>query len=225
MTMQDTYKWGSIYVDASLTIDRLEDEGAFSGESREALRAFEESDPDYTGVGSGYGFYGAEDGQLPLVLIGMFGGYPGEALDEANLRAAKEWAEGRDNILTFSSWFGGCEMVSLWFDLSSSVDDLADAAQEAVDLAEGFRDYPVLDEELYCQIERENWDDMIQEMIKDAEDDHGELSMDHVAKIWELAGEFYGYWGEGHFDQDEWDKIIDKVLTGEVQLHQDDKLI
>lgn len=227
MTIQDTYKYGSLYVDAALTIDRLEDEGAFYGESREALRAFEESsadftfDPDYTGAIPG-GIYDGE--QLPLVLIGSFGGYPGESLDRANADAAKEWASEREDVMAFSSWFGGCEMVSLWYDLSSFTAG-PESAQEAVELAEGFMEYPVLDEDLLGQYEMEAMEALIGESITDTEVDREVTFTDAQRdKIYELAMDHFGYWEEGYFPQDTWDEIVDTVLNGEVQLHQDDEL-
>lgn len=227
MTMQDTWKYGSLYVDAALTIDRLEDGSAFTEDQREALCAFEESgadfsfDPDYHGLHTG-GFYGGD--QLPLVLIGTFGGYPGESMDLANAAAAKEWASDRDDVMAYSSWFGGCEMVSLWYDLSS-ITASRESAQEAVDLAEGFREYPVLDEDLWSRYQSDEWDGMVGEMIVDTEREREvEISEDQRDQIRELAQEWFGYWEEGYFPEDKWNEIIDQVLTGEVQLHQDVEL-
>lgn len=66
---------------------------------------------------------------------------------------------------------------------------------------------------------------MISEMITDTERERDvEISEDQRDQIRELTGEFFGYWEEGYFPQAEWDEIVDKVLNGEVQLHQDTEL-
>ena len=229
MSLIDTHKYGQLYVDASMTITNLEDSGRLSEERRDMLRTFEESgadftfDPDWSSTVYGYEYMGDPE-QLPLILVGSFGGYPGEAIDRANADAAREWAAERDYILVTVTRFGGCDTVSLWFDLSSSA-ATSDGAQEAVELAEWFREYPVLDEDLWSRYQSEEWERMIVEMITDAENDREEsFTDDQREQIIELADEFRGYWDEGYFDSGEWETIVGKVLSGDVQLHQDDAL-
>ena len=233
MSIQDTWKFGQIYVDATLAIDILEDRGALTDAQREMLGVFRESrydfhfDADWHGMATDYGMY-SDPEQLPLILLGTFGGYPGESLDDANAEAAKEWAEDREYIYSYSTWFGGCEMVSLYFDLSAATADLG-AAEESVELAEGFAEYPCLDEDLWGEKSMKVWDDMIDEMIDQAkidcemEWDH-ELTEDECDLIRAEAGEFSGHWDEGYFPEDEWNKIILSVVNGEVQLKQRDVL-
>ncbi len=222
MTIHDTYEYGSLYVDADLTISNLEDSDLLEGVRGEVVEALRESgatfefDDDWS-YGSMYWVDGQE---TPLVLIGWFGGYPGEALDEANLRAAKEWAADRDYIYSFSSWFGGCESVRLYLNFD---DCTLEEAEEAIELAEEYMDYPVLDEDLYSQIEWERWEDMIEDLIVQAEADE-DFTEDQKDQIRDLASEFQGYWEEGYFGTEEWNEIIEKVRTGDVQLHQETTL-
>lgn len=233
MPIRDTWKYGSLYVDAALTIDILEERGALSDAQREMLAEFRESDYDFTfdsdwhGMDHQYGMY-SDPEQLPLILIGTFGGYPGQALDDANAEAAKEWAEDREYIYSYSTRVGGCEMVWLYFDLSAATADLG-AAEESEGLAAMYAEYPCLDEDLWSEKSHQVWDEMIEEMIDDAKRDcemewDRELSEDECDLIRAEAGEFYGHWDEGYFPEEEWNKIILRVVNGEVQLHQEDEL-
>lgn len=229
MTIQDTYKFGSLYVDAVMTLERLEDRDALSvGDRAEIVNALKESTVDFTfDEDWEHGCMYSVDGQeTPLVLIGTFGGYPGESIDEANLRAAKEWAEDRDYIYSFSSWFGGCEMVTLYLNFD---DCTLEEAEEAIELVEWYREYPVLDEGLWSEIQWERWEEMIGEMLDQARIDceaewNHELTEDEEEQIRELAQEKYGYWEEGYFAEDEWNKIVLAVVNREVQQHQETQL-
>lgn len=241
MAIIDTYKYGSLYVDAAGTIARLEEEQRafeegedyfeeiFPGETREYLKRFEDSHIDYSfDEDYPHGSIYRVDGQhIPLILLGHFGGYPGDSIDRANSEAAKEWASDKSHVYAYSSWFGGCEMVSLYFVLDEAT--TSEEVDEAIDMVEGFADYPVLDEDLWCRYQSEEWETMISEMIADVDRDREYADLP-VLEQWQsdlirsTAGEFYGYWEDGYFPSDKWDEIVDNVLTGEVQLHQEDKL-
>ena len=225
----DTFKYGEKYIDAAATLDEIKNhrETSVPQEARDALAVFEDSgaefsfDPDYN---YGTGIYDDPE-QLPLVLIGTFGGYPGDSIDRANSRAAEEWAEDRGTVMAHAVWFGGCKMIELWYDLSNSMASAEDA-QEAVDLAEGFMDYPVLDDDLWSELQMEDWIKMIDETIHDSEIDLDiDFTDEQKEQLREFAGEFMGYWDEGYFAEDEWNTIVEKVRTGDVQQHQDTKLI
>lgn len=223
MTFQDTYKYGQLYVDASNVIEWLDDQDKLTDELGEVLEVFKDSFVDFTfdedwNHGS---FYDDKD-QMPLVLLDWFGGYPGDSMDEANARAAKEWASDKSYIMAYSSYFGGCESVQLYFDPTNAT---LEQAQEAVDLVEGYKQYPVLDENLWSQLESERWVEMIEEMISD-EERKRDTEFDKATKeyLYSEAQEYYGYWEEGYFEQDKWDDIVNKWFTGDVQLHQEDKL-
>lgn len=228
MTFQDTYKYGQLYVDAAGTIARLDEEQRafkdgenfqeiFPGETREYLRAFEDSavefefDEDYP-----HGSLYRDDSQtVPLILLGRFGGYPEDSIDRANAEAAKEWAIARSHVYSFSTWFGGCETVNLYFVIDESTE--LEEVTEAIEMVEGFREYPVLDESLWSQYESEAWEETISEMISDldherANEDLPELTEDQKNELREHAGQFYGYWEEGYFAQEEWDEIVEEVL-------------
>lgn len=231
MTFKDTYKYGLLYVDAAGTIARLDEEQrafhdgedcfgeVFPGETREHLRAFEESavefefDEDYP-HGS---MYRNDDQRVPLILLGHFGGYPGESIDRANADAAKAWAHDRSLVYSFSSMFGGCEMVSLYFVIDEATEE--DEVTEAIEMVAEFREYPILNEDLWSQYENEVWQDLIDEMISDYDEarseirpDVPELTEDQKHKLRESADEFMGHWDEGYFDQEEWDKIVKEVI-------------
>lgn len=228
MTLHNTYKYGSLYVDAALTLENLKDEEKIGEVRAEIVELLKNSDADFTFDDDwAHGSMYSVDGQdTPLVLIGTFGGYPGESMDEANAEAAKEWSADRYYIYSFSSWFGGCEIVSLYLNWDECT---LDEATEAVELAEGFREYPVLDEDLWSTKQFEVWESMIDEMVVDSENEHDIVfTEEQRAYIYETAAEKYGYWEEGYFDQDEWDTIIEEVMAAEpgtvVQLHQSEKL-
>ena len=228
MTMKDTYKWGNLYVDANLMISNLEEGnenlGQFTEEQRDALRAFEESGAEFCFDSEWpYGGLYRDNDQLPLVYLESFGGYPGGALDESNFEAAMEWAEDRDDIYTERTRFGGCDSVTLWYDLSAGTPD---GAQEAVELIEEFKDYPVLDESLWSEKQFAAWVETVEESLGDTvrfrdNNDLPELTEEQLDQIRTEAEEYYGHWEEGYFDSEIWDGIVDKVVDGEVQLKQD----
>lgn len=241
MAIIDTYKYGSLYVDAAGTIARLEEEHRafvegeggfeeiFPGETREFLKRFEDSHIDYSfDEDYPHGCMYQDDGQkIPLILLGQFGGYPGDSIDRANAEAAKEWASDKPHVYSFSSWFGGCEMVSLYFVLDEAT--TSDEVDEAIDMVEGFADYPVLDEDLWGRYQSEVWEEMITEQLEDLDRERENSALPVLEQwqsdlIYSTAGEYYGCWEEGYFPRDKWDEIVDNVLTGEVQLHQEEKL-
>lgn len=222
MTIQDTYKYGSLYVDADNTVEFLDDQGLLTDRVGEVLEQFQESgiDFEFDDVWP-HGKWYDDGSQLPLIQIGWFGGYPGEALDDANAQAALEWAEGREHIVAFSSWFGGCQSVQLYFDPTNAT---LEEAEEAVELAEGFADYPILDEDLYTEFSSQRFGDMVGEMVNALEREHGVLDVGSKELLYELASEYYGYWEEGYFGNEEWESIVAEVLDTEgveTQLHQE----
>lgn len=223
MTIQDTYKYGSLYVDANITIEFLDDRDMLTDERGAVLELFQESGVDFEFDDEwSYGKRYEDGGQLPLVQLGWFGGYPGEALDDANAQAALEWAEDREYIVAYSSWFGGCQSVQLLFDPTNS--SLSDA-EEAVELAEGFAEYPVLDEDLWSQLEMERFSKMLDEMIVGTENDRDIVfTEDQRRDLEESAQNYYGYWEEGYFPEDKWDEIVAEALGDDRQLHQETKL-
>lgn len=228
MALVDTYKWGSLYVDAVNVESWLEDQGELDkGVRKDVLELLKESNVDFQfdedwNDGSMYRVDGQE---TPLVLLGTFGGYPGEPLDEANSQAAKEWAEDRDYIYCFSSWFGGCEMVSLYLNMD---DCTLEEAEEAIELVEGYSEYPVLDEDLWSELQYKAWDEMLDEMTADSENERDiEFTESQREYIREAASNFYGYWDEAYFPETEWEQIIAEALDTEgvtVQLHQSEQL-
>lgn len=229
MAIIDTYKYGSLYVDAAGTISRLVDEEVLVGKKREMLKLFEDSMVQFT-FDDEYpwsSYYTTDDIQVPLIHLWSFGGYPGGSLDTANVEAAKEWAEDREYIFLHSTWFGGCELLSMYFVLDHTDDE--SAVEETIELIEVFSDYPVLDEQLWSEYETIAWENMISEQIADVNvdldrDDRPVLTKHQEENIRELAQDYFGTWEEGYFPQDTWDSIVDKVVADEVQLHQADKL-
>lgn len=226
MTIHDTYRNGSLYVDANNMVDFLEDRGLLTDRVGEILEQFQESVADFEFDDEWpHGMRYVDEKQLPLVQIGWFGGYPGDAIDDANAQAALEWAEGREYIVAYSSWFGGCQHVQLLFDPTNS--SLSDA-EEAVELAEEFAEYPVLDEDLYSEMSTQRWDEMVDEMTVDTENERDIVfTEDQRVFIYEATQNFYGYWDEGYFAEEEWEKIVAEALDTKgvsVQLHQETKL-
>lgn len=229
MSFQDTHKWGSLYVDAQMTLINLDDWGYLDkGERREGFKALEDTRHEFSFDGDyPHGCMYTDDKQeTPLVLINWFGGYPGDSIDDANAQAAEEWASERNHIYSFDNWFGGCKSVGLYIDMDVAT---LEEVEEAIEFIEGFLDYPVLDEDLWSELGLKRWDEMIDEMINDTQREKDiEFSDAQIFAIRELASEMYGYWEEDYFPSDEWDSIIEEVLAVEpgtvVQLHQADKL-
>lgn len=229
MTFVDGYKWGSVYTEAEDILGALGEPGRLTEEQQEVLAEFKDSGIEFE-FDNDYPHSSMYDDpeQLPLIRLGVFGGYPGEAIDDANAQAAKELStESRGgHIFSYSAWFGGCEAVTLYFDLNvGTVDEAADV----ISTVEAFDEDPVLDEDLYTQIESERWEEMITEMIAESERERDvAFTTDQLDYIREHSGEMFGWWGEGYYPEDEWETIIDEVLAVEpgstVQLHQADKL-
>lgn len=227
MAIVDTYKWGSLYVDADGTIEYLRDGGVLTGDREEVLAELQDFPHDlHFDEDWPHGAFYDEGQDTPLVQLGWFGGYPGEALHDANAQAALEWAEGRYYIVAYSSWFGGCQSVQLMLNWDNvTLEEL----EEVLEMIDGFREYPVLDEDLYSQIESERWVEMIDDMVVSEENEREIVfTEDQKQEIIELTGEYYGYWEEGYFPADEWDRIIEEILAEEPgtvkQLHQKETL-
>lgn len=225
MTFQDTYKFGQVVVASDSVMAYLEDREDLSDEVKEILEIFDESPIEFTfdddwDTGCMYRVDGLE---VPLILLETFGGYPGEPIDVANAQAAKEWASERSHIYAFTSTFAGCEMVELYFDATSAT---TWDAEEAIELIDSYRGYPVLDEDLWSEIEGEFNDEAMKNVLEWEEQEREiKFTDDQRNLITELYwNEWEGYYEAGYVQEDKLQEIIDDVLSGNIQEHQETKL-
>lgn len=88
------------------------------------------------------------------------------------------------------------------------------------------RDYPVLDEQLWSELEWEVNDRAMTDALEWEERQRDiEISDDEKSKIVELYwGRWSGYHEAGYIDESEFQPIVDAVLSGEYQLHQETEL-
>lgn len=88
------------------------------------------------------------------------------------------------------------------------------------------QDYPVLDEQLWSELEWEVNDRAMTDALEWEERQRDiEISDDEKSKITELYWEQWsGYHETGYIDESEFQPIVDAVLAGEYQLHQETEL-
>ena len=100
------------------------------------------------------------------------------------------------------------------------------AAVALWDLVTGLQDYPVLDEQLWSELEWEVNERAMTDALEWEERQRDiEISDDEKSKITVLYWEQWsGYHEAGYIDESEFQPIVDAVLSGEYQLHQETTL-
>ena len=211
----DTYRYGQIWIDANLTIDRLSDEGRISDDQAKVLDRLQE----FSGNRDFY--FLAEDwdrvDQLPRIVLETFGSYENDALDRANVVAITEWADRLGHLEIFNLGYNSVALVADWeyIDLEN--------LEEALELLEGYYNYPVLDEELWSKFEAEEWEDNFRDEIHSYQVNNDvELTGDMISEIRDHLLEDLMDMTE--VDTDELIRYADRVVAGDNQAHQDAKL-
>lgn len=147
-------------------------------------------------------------------------------IDQANYRAALEFLEPYGaEAATVGHWtYSTFECIKV--PMLTEDDEITAAAVALWDLDMGLRDYPVLDENLWSELEMEvNTEAMKQAIEWEERQREIEFSDDQKAKISELYWEdFYGYHEAGYIEDEKFQPIVDAVLSGEYQQHQETKL-
>jgi hypothetical protein len=142
-----------------------------------------------------------------------------DILEESNYLSALSLIEGAagddkdEHVIdaTVGHWLVG-SLRQLFVQVRDADGEFTAAFREAVELSEGLKDYPVVDESDYSEREWKAWEENASEAIDQAQrdypDDTDEESQeirDRVQSSEEL-GETYGYESNGGVD---WDKVAD----------------
>lgn len=147
-------------------------------------------------------------------------------IDQANYRAALELLEPYGaEAATVGHWtYSTFECIKV--PMLTEAGEITAGAVALWDLVTGLQDYPVLDEQLWCELEWEvNERGMAYALECEEHQRDIEISDDEKSKIAELYWERWsGYYEAGYIDESEFQPIVDAVLAGEYQLHQETKL-
>ena len=147
-------------------------------------------------------------------------------VEQANYRAALELLEPYGaEAATVGHWtYSQFECIKV--PMLTEDGAITAAAVALWDLATGLQDYPVLDEQLWSELEWEvNERAMTDALEWEERQREIEISDDEKSKITELYWEQWsGYHEAGYIDESEFQPIVDAVLSGEYQRHQETKL-
>ena len=105
-------------------------------------------------------------------------------------------------------------------------DEITAAAVALWDIRMSLQDYTVLDEDLWSELEGEVNERAMTDALEWEERQRDiEISDEQKSKIAELYWERWsGYHETGYIDESEFQPIVDAVLSGEYQRHQETKL-
>lgn len=144
-------------------------------------------------------------------------------IEQANYRAALEILEPLGaEAATVGHWtYSRFECIKV--PMLTKKGKITAAAVALWELVRRIEDYPVLDEELWSELEWEVNERAMTDALEWEERQRDiEISDDEKAKISELYWERWnGYHEAGYVDDDEFQPIVDAVLAGEYQLHQE----
>lgn len=147
-------------------------------------------------------------------------------IDQVNYRVALETLEPLGaEAATIGHWtYSQFECVKV--PMLTKSGKITPAAVEYWNLWMRIRDYPVLDEQLWSELEMEvNTEAMKQAIEWEEHQREIEFSDDQKDKISELYWEdYYGYHEAGYIEDEKFQPIVDDVLSGDYQRHQETKL-
>ena len=147
-------------------------------------------------------------------------------VEQANYRAALELLEPYGaEAATVGHWtYSQFECIKV--PMLTEDGAITAAAVALWDLVTGLQDYPVLDEQLWSELEWEVNDRAMTDALEWEERQRDiEISDDEKLKITELYWEQWsGYHEAGYIGDDEFQPIVDAVLSGDYQRHQETKL-
>ena len=147
-------------------------------------------------------------------------------VDQANYRTALELLEPYGaEAATVGHWtYSTFECIKV--PMLTEDGEITAGAVALWDLVQGLQDYPVLDEQLWSELEWEvNERAMTDALEWEERQREIEISDDQKAKISELYWkQWSGYHEAGYIGDDEFQPIVDAVLSGDYQRHQETKL-
>ena len=147
-------------------------------------------------------------------------------IDQANYRVAlEELSEVGAEAATVGHWtYSQFECIKV--PMLTEDGAITAAAVALWDLVTGLQDYPVLDEQLWSELEWEVNERAMTDALEWEEHQRDiEISDDQKSKITELYWKRWGGYHEaGYIGDDEFQPIVDAVLSGDYQRHQETKL-
>ena len=147
-------------------------------------------------------------------------------IDQANYRSALQILEPLGaEAATVGHWtYSTFECIKI--PILNKNGNILPAAVELYNLQCLLREYPVLDESLYSELECEVNDRAMTDAIEWEERQREiEFSDDQKYTIHSMYFELWGgHYETGYISEDELNEIIDRVLSGDVQEHQDSSL-
>ena len=147
-------------------------------------------------------------------------------IDQANYRVAlEELSELGAEAATVGHWtYSQFECIKV--PMLTKKGKITAAAVALWNIRMRLQDYPVLDEQLWSELECEVNESAMTDALEWEERQRDiEISDEQKSKIAELYWERWsGYHEAGYIDDEEFQPIVDAVLSGEYQLHQETKL-
>ena len=147
-------------------------------------------------------------------------------IDQANYRDALELLEPYGaEAATVGHWtYSTFECIKV--PMLTEDDEITAAAVALWNIHMRLQDFHVLDEQLWCELEWEVNERAMTDALEGEERQRDiEISDDEKSKIAELYWEQWsGYHEPGYIDDDEFQPIVDAVLSGDYQRHQETKL-
>lgn len=147
-------------------------------------------------------------------------------VEQANYRAALELLEPYGaEAATVGHWtYSTFECIKV--PMLTEAGEITAAAVALWNIQMRLQDCPVLDEQLWSELEWEVNESAMADALKWEEDQRDiEISDDEKSKIAELYWERWsGYHEARYIDESEFQPIVDAVLAGEYQLHQETEL-
>lgn len=147
-------------------------------------------------------------------------------IDQANYRDALEILEPLGaEAATVGHWtYSTFECIKV--PMVNENDEITPAAVALWELSMRLQDYPLISDETYSELEWEVNDRAMTDALEWAEHQREiEISDDEKAKITELYWEdYYGYYEPGYIEDEKFQGVVDDVLSGNIQEHQEAKL-
>lgn len=147
-------------------------------------------------------------------------------VDQVNYRSAlSELEEYGAEAATVGHWtYSTFECIKV--PLLTKKGKITAAAVMLADIELRLHDHPVLDEDLWIELENEVNDRAMDNAIE-WEEQRREIEFTDEQKS-QISGLYWERWGgyheTGYISDDEFQEVVDKVLSGDVQLHQEERL-
>lgn len=147
-------------------------------------------------------------------------------IDQANYRDALEILEPYGaEAATVGHWtYSTLECIKV--PILTETGEITAGAVALWDLVQNLRDYPLINDETHSELEMEvNTEAMKQAIEWEERQREVEFSDYQKQKIGEIYWEeYFGYHETGYIEDEKFQKIVDDVLSGNIQEHQETKL-